>query len=278
MIDAEDRERLLRQYGASAFLGLATESSAPMRHLGYFPAGGRRLGWREAQERYLERLCRDVPAGSRVLDAGCGTGASSLWLARHHECRTHGFDLVDAQIQVGRRVAQKLGLSSTVTLECRDATEWEGEPQSFDHALALEFLIHIRDRTDVLARIYRATRAGGTLLISDFTFGERHSRVTGLVAAQVVGAAAHVDRLSALLDTLAEVGFRVLDVENASREAALGTLDFGKHDRYRTFCQLLGWQAGVRTSLLFTAARRLIERAVERKELAVSFVRARKPA
>jgi cyclopropane fatty-acyl-phospholipid synthase-like methyltransferase len=52
--------------------------------------------------RWLERLLDEVPAGARVLDAGCGNGLpATQWIAQRHDAT--GVDISAAQIGRARR-------------------------------------------------------------------------------------------------------------------------------------------------------------------------------
>src|SRR5688572_2481516 len=60
---------------------------------------------RERHHAYLlptiAKLMRGVPAGSRVLDAGCGTGYVSAWLHQQGHCVT-GIDVSETGIGLAR--------------------------------------------------------------------------------------------------------------------------------------------------------------------------------
>jgi 2-polyprenyl-3-methyl-5-hydroxy-6-metoxy-1,4-benzoquinol methylase len=106
-------------------------------------------------------------AGARVLDLGCGTGWSSIALARAFPTTlVHGVDLDEASIDEARRHVAAAGLADRVTFEVRDAA---GLTVTEPVALVCVFeALHDMGRpVDVLRRAHAALAPGGTVLIGD---------------------------------------------------------------------------------------------------------------
>lgn len=62
--------------------------------------------------------------GARVADLGCGTGWSTLALARAYPAaRVDGIDLDEESIEAARRKAAESGLGDRITFGCRDAAD-----------------------------------------------------------------------------------------------------------------------------------------------------------
>jgi SAM-dependent methyltransferase len=105
----------------------------------------------------LGELCRAIPAGSAVLDIGCGSGvpvARDLVAAGH---RVTGMDISEVQISRAReRVPQAQFIHG-------DATAAAFEPASFDAIVSLYALIHIplAEQPPLLRRIAQWLRPGG---------------------------------------------------------------------------------------------------------------------
>jgi SAM-dependent methyltransferase len=73
-------------------------------------------------ERYLARLPLPLPAGARVMDAGCGTGFLALWLAqRFPEATVTAFDLEPRMLEVLTRSTRRAGIpASRLTIATGD--------------------------------------------------------------------------------------------------------------------------------------------------------------
>ncbi|WIV97102.1 methionine biosynthesis protein MetW [Kinneretia aquatilis] len=102
----------------------------------------------------LQQIAALVPAGSRVLDLGCGTGELLDHLIRHKGCSGYGVELDDANLlacaQRGVNVIQ-LNLEEGLSIF---------EDQSFDVVLQLETLQHLRNTEAMLRETARVGRIG----------------------------------------------------------------------------------------------------------------------
>ena len=121
--------------------------------------------WFPAVPGLVDRLAADPPA--RVADVGCGTGWSSISIARGFpKAVVTGLDLDEASIDEARAHAEEAGVADRVTFEVRDAAD-PGLAGSFDLVCAFET---IHDMVDPVAalRAMGALRAdGGTVLVAD---------------------------------------------------------------------------------------------------------------
>ena len=107
-----------------------------------------------SERRDLEIIAALVPAGSRVLDLGCGTGEMLSHLQRTRGCTGYGVEIDDANVhacvQRGIDVLQ-LNLEDGLALF---------EDQSFDVVLQLETLQHLRNTERMLRETARVGRIG----------------------------------------------------------------------------------------------------------------------
>jgi SAM-dependent methyltransferase len=104
------------------------------------------------------RLRTDPPA--RVADVACGTGWSSIAIARGYpKVRVDGFDLDTASIDLARAAAEQEGLADRIDFQVRDATDPELADQ-YD-------LVTVFEAIHDMARPVEALRAIGGLLAPD---------------------------------------------------------------------------------------------------------------
>ncbi len=107
-----------------------------------------------SERRDLEIIAGLVPAGSRVLDLGCGTGELLAHLQRHKGCSGYGIEIDDgnvlASLKRGVNVIQ-LNLEEGLALF---------DDASFDVVLQLDTLQHLRNTERMLRETARVGRIG----------------------------------------------------------------------------------------------------------------------
>jgi 2-polyprenyl-3-methyl-5-hydroxy-6-metoxy-1,4-benzoquinol methylase len=115
--------------------------------------------------RYLRRALDSLEgkAPRKILDAGCGGGDYTLYLARlFPEATVLGIDIDRSLIARNRESARLLGLER-VSFEVADLAGLAG--QSFDLIVCIDVLEHIREQRTALANLARALAPGGTAFL-----------------------------------------------------------------------------------------------------------------
>ena len=121
--------------------------------------------WLPAMPDVDRRLRADPPA--RVADIGCGTGWSSIAMARAYpKARVDGFDLDEPSITSARENAAESGIGDRLRFEARDAAV-SGQPASYDLVTAFETIHDMSDPVAVLTKMRTLVAPGGAVLIAD---------------------------------------------------------------------------------------------------------------
>jgi SAM-dependent methyltransferase len=144
----------------------------------------------------VRRWLGALPAGTRVLDAGCGEGVLVEEFAGRLE-----IEGVDAHYS-----SDRVRSGSLTSLPYSDAT--------FDRALCLDVLEHLtfEEQPRALAELHRVLRPGGELLVSVPNLAHLQSRVHFLLAGRLIRTASEIkhpgDRpIAEYLDIAQRAGF-----------------------------------------------------------------------
>jgi tocopherol O-methyltransferase len=137
--------------------------------------GGDRIA---ATDRLVHELAAfaGVPAGSRVLDIGCGIGGPALYLAGDLGCTVEGVTLSAAQAARAQEKADASGLGDRARFQQLDGMATGFPDGSFDVVWAMESLMHIADRAAFFTEVLRLLRPGGTVAVA--TWSARHGDAT----------------------------------------------------------------------------------------------------
>ena len=111
---------------------------------------------------YLRRVLDGAQGGAprRILDAGCGTGDHTFYLAqRFPHAEIVGVDVDSSRIARNRETVSLLGVRN-VTFEVQDLTQLPWEEQ-FDLVVAIDVLEHILDQQAAVRSLWRVLHRGG---------------------------------------------------------------------------------------------------------------------
>ena len=142
-----------------------------------------------ASQRFLKELT--IGNGWRCLEVGCGAGSMARWLAE--QVGASGFVLAtDRDVRFMRGVER-----ANLQVRQHDLVHEDLDTATFDVAHARLVLEHIPERQQVLAKLVKAVRPGGWVLIEDIAMGPRevaaisdfvHPRASGSVLERVYAA------------------------------------------------------------------------------------------
>ena len=115
----------------------------------------------------------NIQSGERVLDAGCGIGGSSLWLAAELGATVFGITPVRTQVKLANAAANARQLCDLVKFKQADYAATGFPDASFDVVWALESLCHAEEKISFYHESARILRPGGRLVIAEYLRTER---------------------------------------------------------------------------------------------------------
>jgi len=119
-----------------------------------------RYGWRT-----VERL--NLTPGLKVLDVGCGTGASALPAAEKIAPNGHvtGVDLAEKLLTIARTKAAQKGLQN-IEFQAGDMEKLDFPDAHFDAVVSVFSIFFVPDMKGQVSRLWRLVRPGGKLAIT----------------------------------------------------------------------------------------------------------------
>jgi cyclopropane fatty-acyl-phospholipid synthase-like methyltransferase len=138
-------------------------------HFGYWDEPDGEVSPNEAADRLTDILIDKLKIGpeSHLLDLGCGVGGPGVRIARITGAQVTGISVSEEQVKLANSLAESTGLRERVVFQQANAMEINFPPQSFDAVIAIESIIHMPDRGQVLANIGRLLQPGGRLVLTD---------------------------------------------------------------------------------------------------------------
>jgi SAM-dependent methyltransferase len=187
---------------------------------GYDPRANERL---QDQARTLVELLHwdtSYPAGSTVLEAGCGVGAQTLTLARNNpHARITCVDLSETSLAQARREADAGGLTN-VDFQRADILALPQGAASFDHVFVCFVLEHLARPMEALDALRTVLRPGGTITAIEGDHGSAYFHPDSAAAHEAIRCQVELQRAAGgnamigreLYPLLTAAGFREVRV------------------------------------------------------------------
>lgn len=111
------------------------------------------------------------PAGSLVLEAGCGVGAQTITLARNSpKTNIISVDISKSSLDHAKKLILKEGIPNVHLLQA-DIMKLPFEDETFDHVFICFVLEHLPRPVDALLNIRRVLRNGGSITVIEGDHG-----------------------------------------------------------------------------------------------------------
>lgn len=105
---------------------------------------------------------------SRLVDLGCGPCGPLTFILASIRCAGTAVDLSPSALQAGRVRAAALGVDALLAVRQADLNEpLPFPPRSFDAAMSLDVVLHLRDRAKFFTAVATLLSPGGRFLFTD---------------------------------------------------------------------------------------------------------------
>jgi tocopherol O-methyltransferase len=134
-------------------------------HHGYWIRGDESK--EQAQLQLIEHLASaaEIPQQAKILDIGCGMGASSLYLARTYQASVTGITISPVQVEMASEAAAQQGLDTQFLLMDAENMQFS---QPFDVLWSVESISHYEDCSGFFTSAARLLKKGGVFAITDW--------------------------------------------------------------------------------------------------------------
>lgn len=128
------------------------------------------IGTRVCARAFFTYLYPSIKKGDKIIDCGCGDGAYSIELAKK------GYDVTGIDFEERIEYASYYSKRDNINVkfEIGNLLDLPFDDETFDIAVCIEVLEHIKDDNKVLKEIARVLKDGGLLLMTTPSKSERY--------------------------------------------------------------------------------------------------------
>ena len=147
------------------------------KHFGYYPSKIRDISERQAQFLMMDQMAAKLKLTKSdvVLDAGCGRGTTTCYLAKKYGSKFIGIDIVPFEIKIAQNLAKKLNLTKNTNFYLRDYSVTKFPNNYFDKIFTLETLVHSIDIIKTLKELFRILKSNGRLVLFEYSISPNNA-------------------------------------------------------------------------------------------------------
>lgn len=108
-----------------------------------------------------------IKSTDKVLDAGCGVGGSSIFMATILGCKITGITLSERQAEQATANAKQKGVGQLVDFKAMNYCATNFPDASFDVVWGCESICYADTKEDFIEEAYRLLKPGGRLVVAD---------------------------------------------------------------------------------------------------------------
>ncbi|MBL7742867.1 MAG: methyltransferase domain-containing protein [Chitinophagaceae bacterium] len=162
-----------------------------------------------------------ITSNERVLDAGCGVGGSSIFLAMNVGCKLTGITLSERQVRQATANAQKKKVDGLVDFKVMNYCDTSFADESFDVVWGCESICYADSKEQFIKEAYRLLKPGGRLVVADGFVTEFKNNDHKVVRQWLDGwQVNYLESPERFEKFMLQTGFTTVSYRNISRETA----------------------------------------------------------
>ena len=137
-------------------------------HFGYWDETTENFGDALRRENEILANMAKIKSSDIVLDAGCGVGGSSIYLAHEIGCEVKGITVSPYQVEEATKNAKQFQVDDKTEFSNQDYLNTKFEDNTFDVIWGLESVCHANSKEDFLKEAYRILKPNGRIIVADY--------------------------------------------------------------------------------------------------------------
>ena len=169
MLMEEYHKRIVEYYNATenAYKDSWDLTNSLAIHYGYWDEKVRSFSQSLSRMNEVMMDAGQIKGNDKVLDAGCGVGGSSIFIAAQTGCRVTGITLSERQMQQAISHAKQKNVTGLVDFKVMNYCSTSFADESFDVVWGCESICYAEDKDKFIKEAFRLLKRGGRLVVAD---------------------------------------------------------------------------------------------------------------
>ncbi|MBW2969204.1 methyltransferase domain-containing protein [Candidatus Woesearchaeota archaeon] len=193
------------------------------KHFGFYPKN-KNISEKQAQILMQELVAKKLKITSKdvILDAGCGQGIVSIFLAKKYGCQIKGITILPFELKKANLLAKKLKITAKLNYFLMDYNKMSFNKRHFDCIYTTETLSHSINIGKTLKEFLRVLKKGGRIALFEYSIAEdnKFTKYELEILNKVIYSSAMSGlkqfRHDQFQNILKQAGFKDIKVENIS--------------------------------------------------------------